>query len=319
MFRHIHDAVPELLKNELLRLVTISRNWVNIEWEPQSAAGEDGVIAPPRAWERRYGCRSTVDSPLERLWKNGADALALWAQSIWLADGPKVFRPTPEQARAMEQIEIRLNLDEYSQPYQAILIDLPPGYDPFLNVLVCRHPEVLIAVAVTPGNRDDIVTTTAKRGRPVEEAVQHYDDDCEHLGRLCARALRVAFNSCLVLSNYPNTSDWLYPKEVQSDQRLAREDGERGERARGRLRTALTLIRLDHEVVLHRVVTRDAEPGAATGREMPWHWRRGHWRNTPCGVGHQQRRRVLIKPVLVRADLIVDGEAGPPPTTIYRT
>jgi len=48
----------------------------------------------------------------------------------------------------------------------------------------------------------------------------------------------------------------------------------------------------------------DKTSGATgAGSEMSAHWRRGHWRLQPHGIGRALRKRVWIMPVLVRADL----------------
>lgn len=38
------------------------------------------------------------------------------------------------------------------------------------------------------------------------------------------------------------------------------------------------------------------------GREIPSHWRRGHWRNQACGELHSEHKLIWIKPTLVRKD-----------------
>lgn len=42
--------------------------------------------------------------------------------------------------------------------------------------------------------------------------------------------------------------------------------------------------------------------GVKTGKEMPSHWRRGHWRNQPYGEGRVERHLRWIMPTIVRAD-----------------
>ena len=46
-----------------------------------------------------------------------------------------------------------------------------------------------------------------------------------------------------------------------------------------------------------------AEEALRTGRHPREHWRRGHWRKQPHGVGRQQVKRILIDPVYVGAGI----------------
>jgi hypothetical protein len=59
------------------------------------------------------------------------------------------------------------------------------------------------------------------------------------------------------------------------------------------------VVRKTHSGTLH-----DEEP-IPSGREMPPHWRRGHWRNQPWGPGAQKRKLIFIQPMLVRSDRAV--------------
>lgn len=52
-----------------------------------------------------------------------------------------------------------------------------------------------------------------------------------------------------------------------------------------------------------------ATGGAATG--VASHWRRGHFRMQPCGVGNQQRKLIFVAPILIHADQL-KGEVPAP-------
>ncbi len=287
MFRKVSDLVPQILADELLRLARLDRNWA--EWHR--------IDGGPQ-----YSIRTKFPTWIRRGWKTGADGFAAWGVSIWLIDGPKVFRPTVDQCKAMEQIEVRLELSEYSQPYPALLVDLPTGYEPFTSVLCFKTGDMLSCNLNSPEGKDDITTTIAVDGRPIEVSIQRFDDDCAILAEAAGRALRVALNSCLALSSYGHTADFLYPAEATSDLRLAKEDTERGHRARKRVQTTCHLIKFAQDIVLHRTVRGKREPGEPTGVERPFHWRKGHWCMQPYGPGNSQRKRILRPPVFVRAD-----------------
>lgn len=297
------DLLPKILIDEFLRLVRIDRNWVGFE----------------RMEGNNYRARPNVPTWLNRVCKTGADWLGMKADSIWLADGPKVFKPTPEQCKALEQVSVNLKIEDYAQPFPAMMIDLQRtgDYGSFKAVNVYHEPGVLIAVLHSVGCANDITTTIGTLDGLIEESLVRFDEDCRADAPIAHRALRVAVNSCLALSHFGHHMDYLFPKEVESDRRLAKEDTPRGERARRRLPLAMLEISFAREVVLHRIERKEREPGVPTGREMPCHWRRGHWAMVACGPQHSERRRTFRPAVMVRADLFSGDKADT--TTTYRT
>ncbi len=55
----------------------------------------------------------------------------------------------------------------------------------------------------------------------------------------------------------------------------------------------------------------DSHEGEGGGSVKSPHWRRAHWRLQPVGPGRQQRRAILIRPVLVNADKVRQGDEIP--------
>ncbi len=81
MINRVHELIPKLLADELIRLARIDRDWC--QWENlESGTG--------------YSARAKVATWMSKYWVTGADAFAMWAASTWLIDGPKIFRPTAE-------------------------------------------------------------------------------------------------------------------------------------------------------------------------------------------------------------------------------
>lgn len=291
------EIVPKDIVDELIRLAKLDPDWV-----------EFVELGYPKYSAK---LKQEVRTDLWKFVHTGADAFGLLAVSQWLVDGPKLFRPTPEQCAALEQVEVRIPLEDYAQPYPTLLIELPKGkYMPFTSVLCFLHSRpYFIGSLRSEDNKDDVITTVTRgHGVFMEESLQSFDDDCKNLSSSAGRALRVACNSCLALVHHGHHLSYLFPKEVERDQRLAKEDTERGERARGRLDLAVQVASFDQSVTLHRVQrgSWDGEPGCS-GRSVSPHWRRGHWRMQAFGVDRSQRRRILIPPVLVRSDLFGGG------------
>ena len=304
MFQRATDLFPRPFIDELIRLVRLDRNWVVLE-------PTDGM-----------GFRTHVryDSWVRPFVQTAGDLCGMWATSIWLADGPKVFRPTLDQCRALEHVEVRLHFEDYAQPYPALLVELPESgdYAPFTSVICFQSENMLIYKLHSRESVDDITTTIGRyqnRGL-IEESLRRYEEDCLPLQGPATRALRVAANSCLALVSHEIASGYLFPKEVENDQRLAREPTERGERARQRLPLHTVLVAFQREVVLHKTEGGHS-PGDPTGREVGCHWRRGHYAMQPHGPGNSLRKRILRLPVLVREDKFF-GDASDT-TTVMRT
>lgn len=294
---------PDELRAELLRLYRISPDWLDLRVH--------GVV---------FECRPLVHTWLEDFMRSrtgitSADLLGMWALSNWIGEGPKVFRPTPMQCQALENVEVRLSLEEYAQPYKAICVELPIEiYHPF-NCVVCMYnPRMSVFNIVGPCHHYDTVTTISTFSSTMEESIVKFDKSCEDSAEMGSRCLRVAINSCLALVNYGHHMKLLFPHEEARDRRLAEENSDRGKKAKDRLSTHLSLVSFNQEIKLHNTEGRtyersdDVEP---TGREMlshypcremPTHWRKGCWCMQPYGPSQSLRKRILRKPCFVRAD-----------------
>lgn len=301
------DLAPKLLIEELTRLYRINPKWLT--WKNLEGGG--------------YQAQSKLPTWTRDLWVSGADAFSMWALSIWAGEGPKIFRPTLEQCKALEQVEVRLELNDYAQPYKVLCVDLPPKeYGPFTAILChldyqdefAKQGKMFSGVLITGNHFDEITTTVTVDGRPMEESLIRFDEDCRDQAPLASKVLRVGINACLALVNYGNQAALLFPKEEERDRKLGRENSERGRNARWRAKTSPRLISFPHEVRLYH--TEGGHPaGEGTGKERPIHWRRGHWHTVLHGVGKTLRKLKLYKPVLVRADKALGEE---PITTVYK-
>lgn len=293
MIQRAHDLVPEIAANELLRLVKLDRDWVEYV----------------HLHDAHYKAGAKYPTWLREKCAHGQDLFAMWALSLWLADGPKTFRVSASQCEAMEQVSVDLMPTEFESPYPALLVEFPEGrYAPFESCLVHNSGPIITCTLNTPGCEDDIITTISKRLEqgPIEASLQRFDEDLMKNAKVntASVALRVAVNSCLALVNYGCHKELLLKKQAENDRKLAGEQSERGKKARERLRVAVSVVSFNQDIRLHETRVRDGE-SEATGREVKSHWRRGHWRMQHYGSGNSQVKRILIKPVLVRADKFV--------------
>lgn len=259
-----------------------------------------------------YRARCVEDTWLKRYFRSGSELFGTYALSIWLADGPKVFEPASDQCEAMENIEVNVHLSDYAQPYPATMIVLPRGRYGTFHAVICHYErKMLTCMLFSDGHLNDVTTTIAIDGRPMEESIVTFDPSCDADGEVAAKVLRVAINSCLCLVNYGCDKRHLWKAAVEADRRLAGEQSERGERARERLRLSPQVLEFTQRVTLRAAPSVDAGDVTYrnTGRTVRTHWRKGHWAMVACGRGRAERRRVLKRPCLVRADLFA-GDAS---------
>jgi hypothetical protein len=242
------------------------------------------------------------------------EAMSLYAYSCWYGTGPKVFVPTREQQEALAQIDVRLRAEEYSQPFPAILVNV--DCPPFNAALVCHRSPTITVAMLTHDNKNDTTTVVSPNQETIDHGLRKFDEDCRTYAAQAHRTARIAINGCLALANYEHRLSHLFPYEHATDAGLAREKTPRGERARARLEISPSLVSFASEVRLHaaeRARTGTSEP---TGAELRSHWRRGHWRVQRYGIGFRESKRILIKPVLVRADKFTGDVANT--VTVYR-
>lgn len=281
----VGEMLPKPLIAEFLRLYRKNPEWV--QWKD---LGND-----------HYRAQCMEETWLRKLWVSGADAFNMWACSVWLGQGPKLFKPSQEVQAALANVEVRLHLNDYRQPFPALMVavDFPP-----FNAVLCHHSEHLLSACLfTADHEGDITTTIARKQADtvIEHSIVRFDEECRRDAKVASQALRVAINSCLALTHYGCHLNYLFPREVESDRWLAREQTERGERARQRLATAVQVASFAQEVRLYQTTAK--ERGNGDGTERATHWRRGHWAMQPHGPQNSLRKLIFRAPVLVRADL----------------
>ncbi len=118
---------------------------------------------------------------------------------------------------------------------------------------------------------------------------------------------------CLALTNWGFSTSLALPKEAEAEAKLRKEKSERGDRARERARIAVSNVSFNREVIICRSPPH-GEAGEPSGRERYFGWVRGHWKMQPHGPAHSLRKRILVAPYMVRADLLV-GDAADVVTT----
>lgn len=294
---------PDVI-TELLRLYRKNPEWVRYEFD-RDAGGD-------------YKAHCLERTPCADMAKRAHDLIVLWGGSHWLGNGPKFFLPTKEQCEVFENVDVNLTLAEYSQPFPALVVGT--DYPPYHATLCYHRPgHFLAGFALSKKEGMDSANVTLSDDSILEESLSTFPDEREskEVETQAYKCFRVAYNSALFLSNFGHRLSLMFPKEVESDSRLAKEKSDRGERARQRLSLPVYRVSFEQNVSLtKRVVGGDKEDGPPTNRTVTTHWRRGHWAMQPCGTGRLQRKRIFRPPVMVRADLFT-GDPSQTMTT-YR-
>lgn len=289
------DYYPKMMIDELVRLVRLDPDWVtlkiNYPLKANPDLGDYTIHSRQHSW-LWSACQDRAE-----------DAMVLLCLSAWLKEGPKVFKPTLLQQQTLEQVEVNLTLADYAQPYPAMMVDVdcPPFY-----ACLCTHntQDGWAGFCVVAKNASGICTSLINDNQTIDQHIHTFQSDVEsELAEPAARAFRIAANSCLALANYGAHLSYLFPKEVESDRRLAKEKSERGARASQRLPLAVQVVSFSQEVVVRKALDRINEATPPSGKQMPPHWRRAHWANYHVGTGRNQVKKVLRPRVMVRKDL----------------
>lgn len=256
------------------------------------------------------------------------------AHAALLAGGVKLFCPTEEQFEAMEHVEISIPMSQYRQPFPAMAVRIPAacrarlaaefglsGSDDVPWWVVVRHrrgldtQDTVVASLTCPrgGLGDVFYLFSDCQQNPTVEAALARDvgsdgsipvevSGCLH--RFGHRATRAAMNLLIMLTRVPTRLDG--PPEPRN----ARERRERQFGGRHSYRVVP-----EQEIVVRAGGYRPPRAGdaAPTGREMPPHWRKGHWRAHP-GYGEARARGEqvplsFIAPCLVRDDRLAGPDA----------
>lgn len=293
MIQRPEELLPSHLIDDLEKVVALKDPWMELH---------------PNDGERTFRSRLLVDklpillAQILRISENPhQDMAGLLGWGRWFKDGPKLLRPTPEQAESLSQVEINLELKDYSQPYPACFVEYRVG--PFLGCLCYRHsPNTLILQLASCGNLDDIVTFIRdQEGVPIETFLNTLDEGCEELLEHSLKVQRVALNLCLAMSNFGHQCSPAFPKALKVDESYAKEEGERGQKARVRVRRALHRVDFTRPIVIRRTTPPNGE-SVPTGKTVKAHWVRGHWKMQPHGKGMSERKRILIAPYLTHAE-----------------
>lgn len=266
-------------------------------------------------------------------------------------EGLKIIEPNGEQCEALANVRINMTLGEYEQPYPLTVVTLPESFRaemeetyeiPCPTYVACYHHREsrgIYLITFEPKSYKQQITEDliphhfAKLFEPKPEAVieDQLEDTDEVVGylslndkesALVARISRVAMNINLMMT-------YLGVREIENHdlERLKRQAQGSPKSAAKRKKIRQAREQLEEEKLTQYIAfdqqiefaTReeDKEPsqdqGGTHASPRP-HWRKGHFRMQPFGPQNSQRKRIYIKPVMVRGDRYI-GDMSDASTT----
>lgn len=261
-----------------------------------------------------------------------ARALRVFVGMHMCAAGPKVFFPTHEECEALEEIELRIPVADYAQPFPVFTVEFPESF------AKARSPKGINGIVETPlfqsiyhdpkeqiilgvsANRCGMSCMVAAAGSKPDIEIE---DDLNRIEKsdlsseesvVNAKCFRIAINASLLLLENGFRAD-----------RLSAEDGF-VKKLRKRISSGPTDLRATNSAILRTIPTiveftqtisirsqvghiNQAEH-TATGTTVRPHLRRAHWRMVRHGVGKAFSKRMFFKHVFVNKKYLV-GETPP--------
>lgn len=276
-----------------------------------------------------------VNGMFAHVGRNIAACLDLFSLIRLVGDGPKVFRPTAAECFALEEVQVRIPVSAYAQPFPTFCVEFPEeyrlarrtegigvfggteSYSPVAQVLT-HLPEIGVITGATITDSADGAVLCGMIGSPGAETIEA--DVMRRLGDNHSaainddeltterRAVRVALNACLLLMDrgfrkLPHSDE----AERLSKQLRAKATARPGvlDDIRRRRRAIPTAYVIEQNVDVRRIIRGDVPDSVAedaTKRRVRPHWRSAHWRMQRHGAGLALSKRVLIPHVMVNAD-----------------
>lgn len=238
-----------------------------------------------------------------------------------LKNGIRAMRPTTPQFNTAVSTHLNVSFEDYHQPYPLFFIELPKEYrtgtiltglgdignrigkldfSPGCVALYCDKTVdiIFILVFAITGRKRIHVYAFPDKGRNTIE--QFLDDLWEawQNHRKVIEVIRGALNCCLLLDSYGTVTK---PK-IES---IAMPEDLREARQPSIVYNFKSEIKLTPKLITAPTTTTES---TSTGRTMPYHIVRGHWRKVRCGPGRKLWRMVRIAPYEVNPHLY-KGEA----------
>lgn len=272
-----------------------------------------------------------------------------------IGGGPKVIRLTNVDFEVLEKIDLTINISDYKQPFETMIVEWPEGYSEAREIknpragqydsmsrhlheethrplfAIIRHDPKMnaIFIVVALSSHDVYNTVIYLEDKTIEQELQDKFGLEAYQGslpitdeerRVYLGVMRAALNACLYVSDFGHVAEG--PDNPKHHQRLQHfVDVARKSKDPARLAKAQRELRR-HPMIysieqdVRLKVTRSRERNGDTGRTVGPHWRRGHHRQQRYGKGLTEKKRIWIFPTQVNWDFF-DGDSKDTEYTIH--
>ena len=273
-------------------------------------------------------CNNEVWNQVERIGKLACKDIVysfyLLALSRSIANGPKIFQPTYEDCIALENTACTMSFEDYNQPYPVVIIELPKEYKKRLaqvwrisegpSYIIAYHDEQKRFINMnTFFNFDNVLTYLAparKEYKSIENCIiSNQESNFDNEFKVAELTQRLAINFCMVMSllgvrQIGPMDASAYEKAKKLIKRKDKYHRSLGQKTLDSTCYKIEFIQkinlFEEEFIQPR--QHSSDPTTTHASPKP-HWRRGHYRQQPCGIKLSERKLVFIKPVLVRSNL----------------
>lgn len=289
----------------------------------------------------KYDHRMSIDSLkiLDDLKDKPSSQIEIYTYAQAIKNGPKIFRPTVMQLAMLEEMELNIDIDDYVQPFETVIIELPDDYVkqkeailPQAGKLHCgemlpssHHP---VCAIVHFDKKCDLILTstifntglsmklslTFHEERNIEKYLNQTDtqfDDSLDVSPEETKVNNAVTRSCL---NYCLLLDEIGIKNLGAknpahyERMLRRREKCKDQKQMAELSREIKnhpfIYDLNQDIKLYRTVdSHDQLPSVSTGEKKHPHHRRGHYRQQACGPKYSLRKRIRIAPVFVNSQL----------------
>lgn len=274
--------------------------------------------------------------------------LEIYAASRLYGGGPKVFRPTAEQLFALEKMKLNIEIRDFHSPFEAIVIEFPEEYSKARTHISERainysifvlnkkqnflihdiiYDEHALKSYWMASNDEEILEDWFSASATNENGAEPLDTDylpgdvvtswAEYKLEMLIR--RAVCNYCLLLDEVGTKQVGpVHPGEYHQLVKWCQKNNVHTPGNKIKLSSQPIVYKLKAvptPLVRHVKSGENGEPSVPSGKVMPYHIRRGHYKMQPYGPKAELRKRIRIPATIINAHLA----PGMPPTQEYRT
>lgn len=265
--------------------------------------------------------------------KDFLDQTDVYLASRIFGKGPKIFKPTSKQLHLLSETSLNLLCNEYTQPFETIVIELPEDYNCTKNPLfgqllgdieqkethkpiacILYKDDVLLIISIL---FDSYVAMTSWLPVNIDESLESFCTEdilptgleiCPEEKLLAKQLQRAVLSYCLLLDEVGVKAN--HSKERERLKKFIGKNNKHTPMNQMQLKLTPTYYSLNQEVILYRTVNNHSDlPSESTGTVVRPHSRRGHFRNQRYGPKNELSKRCRILPVFVNAHLFLGNMA----------